>query len=252
MQARNLRDFVSDLQDLQSEDEFQNALEHRLAALGYNQFSYVGINIEDVKERALVEIEPELVHLTNRPDWGQRYVTQNYAKADPVVRMCFVNRAPVKWTENFMTSARTAEETQMMEDAWENGLRRGFTIPIHGPGGELGLMMLSCSENDREFARLMDEFEYDIQVMAYQFHDVLNKNIARKSRVPAPSPLTDREIEILRWTIDGKTAWEIGQILKISERTVNFHLQNVMNKFGVHNKTHAAAKAVSIGLIANI
>ena len=67
--------------------------------------------------------------------------------------------------------------------------------------------------------------------------------------IPKPIPLTDREVEILRWTAIGKTAWEIGSILKISERTVNFHLQNLMGKFGVHNKTHAAAKAMSIGLI---
>jgi DNA-binding CsgD family transcriptional regulator len=64
-----------------------------------------------------------------------------------------------------------------------------------------------------------------------------------------PIPLTDREVEILRWTVEGKTAWEIGGILKISERTVNFHIQNVMEKFGVHNKTHAAAKAMGMGLL---
>jgi LuxR family transcriptional regulator, quorum-sensing system regulator SolR len=76
--------------------------------------------------------------------------------------------------------------------------------------------------------------------------------MGQKAKAPPPSLLTEREVEILRWTIDGKTAWEIGQILKISERTVNFHLQNVMGKFGVHNKTHAAARAVSYGLIKNI
>jgi len=54
----------------------------------------------------------------------------------------------------------------------------------------------------------------------------------------------------LRWTAAGKTACEIGGILKISERTVNFHVQNVMEKFGVHNKTHAAAKAMGMGLFA--
>ncbi len=70
-------------------------------------------------------------------------------------------------------------------------------------------------------------------------------------RLPKPIVLTDREVEILRWTADGKTAWEIGSILNISERTVNFHLQNAMGKFGVHNKTHAAAKAVSYGLLSS-
>jgi LuxR family transcriptional activator of conjugal transfer of Ti plasmids len=252
MQPHNLRDFVAELQTLQSEEQFRLALGQELSAMGYGQFSYVGVSVDAVKEHSLVEIEPEMIHLTSRPDWGQRYVAQNYSKNDPVVRQCFVNRAPVKWTEEFMSAARTANETLMMQDAWDNGLKRGYTIPIHGPGGELGMMMLSCNENDRDFLRLMEEYEYDLQVMAYHFHDILKKNIKRKAKVPPPGVLTDREVEILRWTIDGKTAWEIGHILKISERTVNFHLQNVMSKFGVHNKTHAAAKAVSFGLIANI
>jgi len=201
-----LRDFVSDLQELRTADDFQRSLERGLAAIGYSQFSYVGVNIDEVKERALVELEPEIIHLTNRPDWGNRYITQNYSKNDPVVRQCFVNRAPLQWTETFMSQARSADETRMMEDAWENGLKRGYTVPIHGPGGELGIMMLSCRENDREFIKLMDEFEYDLQVMAYQFHDVLQKNIQRKTKTPPPVPLTDREVEILKWTIDGKTA----------------------------------------------
>jgi DNA-binding CsgD family transcriptional regulator len=80
-------------------------------------------------------------------------------------------------------------------------------------------------------------------------HDAIQKALAVNEDIPKPIPLTEREVEILQWTAIGKTAWEIGSILKISERTVNFHLQNLMGKLGVHNKTHAAAKAMSFGLI---
>jgi DNA-binding CsgD family transcriptional regulator len=55
--------------------------------------------------------------------------------------------------------------------------------------------------------------------------------------------ITDREKEVLRWTADGKTAYEVARILDISERTVNFHLSNVTAKLGAINKTQAAVKA---------
>ncbi len=110
--------------------------------------------------------------------------------------------------------------------------------------------MLSSDKPGHEFLRVIDKYAFELQFLAYHFHDAANTALRVRTVVPPPVPLTDREIEILKWTSDGKAAWEIGQILRISERTVNFHVQNVMTKFGVHNKTHAAAKAVSYGLIA--
>jgi len=59
-----------------------------------------------------------------------------------------------------------------------------------------------------------------------------------------------REKEVLRWTAEGKTAYEIGQILQVSERTVNFHINNVVNKLGASNKTQAAVKAATLGMLA--
>jgi DNA-binding CsgD family transcriptional regulator len=64
----------------------------------------------------------------------------------------------------------------------------------------------------------------------------------------APS-LTPRELESLRWTMDGKTAWEVGSILGITERTAVLHLNNAMRKLGCVNKHQAVLKALRLGLI---
>ena len=61
--------------------------------------------------------------------------------------------------------------------------------------------------------------------------------------------LSDREKECLNWTALGKSSWSIGQILGISESTVNFHIKNVMKKLKTHSRTAAAVKAMSLGLI---
>jgi DNA-binding CsgD family transcriptional regulator len=58
-----------------------------------------------------------------------------------------------------------------------------------------------------------------------------------------PQELTLRQREILKWLIEGKTGWEIGQILHIAERTVKFHVQNLMHKFGAINKHQLIANA---------
>jgi DNA-binding NarL/FixJ family response regulator len=55
--------------------------------------------------------------------------------------------------------------------------------------------------------------------------------------------LTDREAEVLFWLTRGKTNRDIGQILSLSARTVNKHLEQVFQKMGVDNRTSAAVLA---------
>lgn len=54
---------------------------------------------------------------------------------------------------------------------------------------------------------------------------------------------------MLRWTAGGKTANEISHILKITERMVNFHTNNVMLKLNATNKTSAAIKSAMLGML---
>jgi len=59
-------------------------------------------------------------------------------------------------------------------------------------------------------------------------------------------PVTKRESEVLYWVSYGKTSWEISQILTMSPRTVNKHLEQIYKKLGVENRTSAAAVSIRI------
>ncbi|RMR59596.1 Regulatory protein, LuxR [Pseudomonas cichorii] len=55
---------------------------------------------------------------------------------------------------------------------------------------------------------------------------------------PSPSHaknLTHREIEILKWSAEGKTAGDIAIILSLKERTIHFHIASAIQKMGVCN-----------------
>jgi DNA-binding CsgD family transcriptional regulator len=62
--------------------------------------------------------------------------------------------------------------------------------------------------------------------------------------------LTDREIQCLCWCADGKTYWESGVILGISERTVSFHMETVRSKLRATTNAHAVTLAFKAGLLA--
>jgi LuxR family transcriptional regulator len=61
--------------------------------------------------------------------------------------------------------------------------------------------------------------------------------------------ITHRELETMRWIADGKTSLDVSKILGISERTVNFHVNNVITRLGVQNKTAAAVQLAVRGLL---
>ena len=62
-------------------------------------------------------------------------------------------------------------------------------------------------------------------------------------------PLSEREIEALKWTADNKSAQDIAEILLLSKNTVDFHIKNSIRKLNVPNKTAAVVRAVLMGMI---
>jgi DNA-binding NarL/FixJ family response regulator len=81
---------------------------------------------------------------------------------------------------------------------------------------------------------------------------IIRHRLAAAEKGPEKSELrlTEREVQVLTWVARGKSSADIATILEISERTVNFHLDNAMRKAGVATRVQAAVKCVMLGLIA--
>lgn len=69
------------------------------------------------------------------------------------------------------------------------------------------------------------------------------RRVARSDVWPRLIDLAERERETLTWAARGKTFAEIGEILGLSRRTVEFHLDNARRKLGVPTRTQALVKA---------
>jgi DNA-binding NarL/FixJ family response regulator len=80
---------------------------------------------------------------------------------------------------------------------------------------------------------------------------IIRHRLASVEKGPEKSELrlTDREVQVLTWVARGKSSADIATILEISERTVNFHLDNAMRKAGVATRVQAAVKCAMLGLI---
>jgi transcriptional regulator EpsA len=61
--------------------------------------------------------------------------------------------------------------------------------------------------------------------------------------------LSEREIEVIRWVHDGKSNGQIGQLLKISPLTVKNHVQKILRKLNVQNRTQAVSKSLALKIL---
>lgn len=98
---------------------------------------------------------------------------------------------------------------------------------------------------------------YPHRVVRYFFaciEKMQTKLDAKPSRPHSPANtchLSPRELTVLLWMKEGKTNWEIAQILGLSERTVRFHVGGIFEKLDVTSRTQAVARALGVGLIAS-
>ncbi|HXR24003.1 MAG TPA: response regulator [Candidatus Binataceae bacterium] len=88
----------------------------------------------------------------------------------------------------------------------------------------------------------------DYDVLAARIKARLTR-VARNVVWPRQVGLREREVETLTWAARGKTFEEIGTILSLSKRTVEFHLENARRKLGVATRTQALIKAAAGHLI---
>lgn len=72
---------------------------------------------------------------------------------------------------------------------------------------------------------------------------------ATELEVSSLGPLTRREAECLLWIAEGKTAWEAGAILGISEATANAHIARASAKLNASNRPHLVARAFVAGIL---
>lgn len=80
------------------------------------------------------------------------------------------------------------------------------------------------------------------------FYAAAYERVLKVPKRPA-SALTVREIEVLNWVKEGKSSWEISQILHFSKRTVEFHIGNIKRKLGAVSRAQAVAMGLECGII---
>ena len=218
-----------------SQDTLFQSIEASARALGFERCAY-GLRLP------VPVSNPRTVLLNNYPGpWQARYMEAGYIRIDPTVQHARRTQAPLVWNAKVFGGV-----PGMWEEARSYGLRFGWAKSNLDANGVGGMLTLARSQDELSESEVAAN-SLKMCWLAHMAHLALSRLMISSLADEAPS-LTEREIEVLKWTADGKTSGEIADILAVSDNTVNFHIKNAVAKLGTSNKTAAAVRAAMLGL----
>ncbi|WP_336491364.1 helix-turn-helix transcriptional regulator [Methylobacterium nigriterrae] len=234
-------DIIHRLRGAKSRSEVYGELRAAGGHFGYDAFLIGGL------PRTEAEGLLDCAMITGWPDtWTERYQSHGYLHHDPVIRHIRNTTEPFRWADA-PVDRDDPKSARVMGEARAFGLAEGFCVPFHDfDGGEAGASFggtrLHLSEDEQAGLHL---------VAIYAMARARAISAARVRGLGDPGGrLTEREIECLKWTAAGKSAWDTSQILSISSRTVEAHLASAGRKLNAVNRVQSIAEALRRGIIA--
>ncbi|WP_026111896.1 transcriptional regulator SdiA [Winslowiella toletana] len=174
--------------------------------------------------------------------WVSHYRQKKYVEVDPIVRMRHSPGKIVQWKEDIFVDCG-----RLWREANDFGLRAGFSCSIMATNRATGILSVS-SRISLKTIDVDPTFQMKFQHLTELYLTALMR-LGDRSMLVLDMVFTERELEIVKWTAEGKTAAEISLILGISQHTVNFHQKNMQKRFNAANKTQLACYAAATGLI---
>lgn len=185
------------------------------------------------------------VRLNNYPaDYNTEYEQKQHRDIDPIVAHCNHSMMPILWSEELFS------KVSWLWDALEyQGLQYGWSHSAHDEeSGFCSILSLARSHCPITALELYENLGFSI-FMGRHLHRLMAQTFPGLAAKPPPPHLSQREIDVLKLAADGKTAGESAVILNVTPRTVNFHVQKVIEKFRVNNKLSAVIAAAKAGYL---
>lgn len=218
-------------------DTIKQALNQAFMPFKKEVYAYA---IMDKKEPLKIAI------INNYPVWFDIYLKNHYQLIDPVIIKSLKTVQDFPWEkETFIPYGHTTPD--IFDAAKKHSIASGHTFVLHDYKNNLTVLSLIGFEKYRigtqENREKIQSLFISIHQKMLRLYDTVQKSSANR--------LSLRECEVLYWIGVGKTYFETSIILGISQRTVKFHIHNIIKKLGVSNARHAVKLSIDLDLLNN-
>jgi DNA-binding CsgD family transcriptional regulator len=238
MKFTDLSPFIDQLPQCKSSQEVGNAFSNVVRPCGF-MAAACGESREIPEGRSW-----EFFFNTWPVEWLREYQANDYVRHDLVPVVARVSVQPFTWREAIAAREPTVKQVEHYEWATGLGIVDAFVVPVHYPGGDFGLCV---SIADHPIENISERNA--LQIASLFAHQRCRELGGHSGATTAPTLLTPRELECLRWVLKGKSDTDIGEILAISHTTAHFHIERAKKKLGVKTRTQAAATVVALGYL---
>jgi len=199
--------------------------------------------INKVAHRGLMQNYPD--------DWMSYYEGENFESIDPVRRNIYSSANIFACKDLFDSNHLTKKQLEMLKEAESAGFYNGVGIPLRSSRGAIAGIGASSSSKD---LKISNQYSLSMaNLLSQQFYssflNLKKQKLSSSNENLLEVSLTDREQEVLQWCGRGKTKWEVGRILSISEHTVGYHIKNSMKKLDANNTSSVLVRALARGFI---
>lgn len=177
--------------------------------------------------------------------YDQMYRDRGFVRLDPTVPHCMTRDDAMVWDP---ADYKTPESHEVLDEARRFGLGYGLSIAVRR-GTHAQLMFSMARDRPFESQREIDHAIAGAKVLATIGLHVIENIVVPQLELAHRPHLTPRELECLKWLAQGKSNSVIGDILNLSEDTVEFHVKNLYKKLDVTTRLQAAIKALELKLV---
>lgn len=168
------------------------------------------------------------------------------ARRDPVHQRLRNLTKPLVYDQGFYVEAGAGELWEMYAPY---GYRTGIAVGVQMPGYQRLLLGVDREDPLPKDPVRLNRMIADLQLLAVHAQEAAGRLLVPKRAGETDIKLPARQLEILKLTMEGKSAWVVGSILGISENTVNYHLKQLFKQLDVSTKHQAVLKAMELGLL---
>jgi|GEM_PF-1192269 len=236
---RTLLDWIHTVGQIETENDFKLYLDYLQAQL---PTKHMVVTLGRINQHQQLQRVEKVVNVSFPQDWVEHYLSNNYISCDPVLRSV-MGQGPIHWADKF-ARAKGRQEKQFIQELTSIGMGSGISFSALSERQNLVCVMSVTGTEIGKDSQLMDILNSLLLHLRQAAGRVANLAPA----TPAVMPLSQREFDIFHWMSHGKTNWEIATILGISERTVKFHVANIIRKLNANNRTHAIVIGLQLGL----
>jgi DNA-binding CsgD family transcriptional regulator len=240
--------FLSWVQKMQAASSLQGLdrlLHQYLDAQGITgyTFSYFG----PVRTSKKNHLQHEVVSERMR-SWHDYYHEKNYEATDATLDHLQHRLLPFYWNVgDQLAESKTEKERIMRQESLDFGVTEGVSIPLRGSEGHYAELTLRQFKGE-VCLRDWQERQAEWYFVVLTYFDGLQKLLINEQLL-AKGLLTRREMQCLHCLADHYSLQGMATFLNMTERTVNFHIQNLNRKLKSRNKYEAVSKAKALGLL---